>query len=92
MATLRRQPASGKLAAYAASSLVFGLALIVLGFAAWWGLFGGLFLTLWDGGVDYKILAACLLLPIMPIVIHLFAQPVRYFRNHVRSSELDVAS
>jgi hypothetical protein len=92
VATLRRQPASRGLAAYAATSLVFGLALIVLGFAAWWGLFGGLFLTLWHGGVGYKILAAYLLLPFVPIVIHLFAQPVRYFRNHARSSELAVAS
>ena len=42
------------LAAYATTSLVFGPALIVLGFAAWWGLFGGLFRTLWHGGVGTR--------------------------------------
>ena len=59
-ATLRRQRANLGLAAYAAASLVFGIALVVLGFAAWWALFGGLFRTLWEGGLGYKLLAAYL--------------------------------
>ncbi len=92
VATLRRQPASRALASYSAASLVFGLALIVLGFAAWWGLFGGLFLKFWDGGVGYKILAAYLMLPFVPIVIHLFAQPMRYFRNRMEPPQLAVGS
>lgn len=91
-AALHRQPASRRLAVYGATSLVFGVALIALGFAAWWGLFGGLFHTLWDGGPGYKILAAYLLLPFVPIVVHLFAQPVRYFRNRVAPSRLPVSS
>ena len=90
--TLRGQPASRALAAYAASSLLFGLALIALGFAAWWHLFGGLFLTLWDGGVGCKILAAYLVLPFVPIVIHLVVQPLRYFLNPARPSEFSVPS
>lgn len=91
-ATIHGQRANLKLAAYAAASLVFGVALIVFAFAAWWHLFGGLFGTLWDGGVGYKILAAYLLLPFVPIVIHLFAQPVRYFRNRASRIEFVVGS
>jgi len=89
-ATVRRQRASLGLAAYAAASLVFGVALIALGFAAWWGLFGGLFHTLWRAGPGYKILATYLLLPFVPILIHLLAQPVRYFRNRARQSSNQV--
>jgi hypothetical protein len=89
---LRGQRASLRLAAYAAASLVFGIALILLGFVAWWGLFGGLVRTLWQGGPGYKILAAYLLLPFVPIIIHLFAQPVRYLRNRATLIEPAVGS
>jgi putative peptide zinc metalloprotease protein len=81
-ATLRRRPADYRLALYAAASIVSGVGLIILGFAAWWGLFGGLFRTLWDGGIGYKALALYLLLPFIPIVVHLVAQPF-----HLRASK-----
>jgi hypothetical protein len=92
LATIHRQPSNRKLAAYAGASFIFGLALIAVEFAAWWGLFGGLFRTLWDGGVGYKTLAAYLLLPFVPIVIHLLAQPVRYFRSHASRIDLAIGS
>ena len=92
MATVRRGPASRRLAVYGAASLVFGLALIVLGFGAWWGLFGGLFHTLWRGGAWYKVLAGYLVLPFVPIIVHLFVQPLRYFRHRTESSLLPVNS
>jgi putative peptide zinc metalloprotease protein len=85
-ATLQRQPvANYRLALYAAVSIVFGVGLVLLGFAAWWGLFGGLFRTLWDGGIGYKALAFYLLLPFIPIVIHLVAQPFRHRRSSKES-------
>jgi hypothetical protein len=83
VATLRRQPASRGLVAYGLASVVFGVGLIVLGFGAWWALFGGLFHTLWDGGVFYKVLAIYLLLPFIPMVVHLVAQPMHYIRGRV---------
>ncbi len=91
-AAIRGQRANLGLAAYAAASLVFGVALIALGFAAWWALFGGLFHILWDGGLGYKVLAAYLVLPFVPIIIHLLAQPVRYVRNRATAMELAVGS
>ncbi len=55
---LHRRPYSRGLAAYAVASLVFGTAFVAIGLAAWWGLFGGLFLQLWHGGAGYKALAS----------------------------------
>ncbi len=85
--TLRRRPASRRLAVYGAVSLVFGFALLVLGFGAWWGLFGELFRTLWRGGAWYKVLACYLVLPFVPIIVHLVVQPLRYLRRRTESSQ-----
>lgn len=84
-AFVSRRTTSRGLAAYAAASIVFGLSLMVLGTAAWWGLFGGLFLTLWHGAAGYKLLAAYLALPFVPMVIQLVAQPVQFLRRRIGS-------
>ena len=89
---VRRESTHKGLAAYGAASIIFGFGLIALGFAAWWGLFGGLFHTLWRGGPGYKVLAGYLLLPFVPIVIHLLAQPIRYFRDRTKLVELSAGA
>jgi putative peptide zinc metalloprotease protein len=78
---LRRHPASQGLVAYGLTSVIFGVGLIVLGFGTWWALFGGLFRALWGGGIFYKVLALYLVLPFIPIVVHIVVQPVRYLRR-----------
>ncbi len=78
---LHRRPYSRGLAAYAVASLVFGTAFVAIGLAAWWGLFGGLFLQLWHGGAGYKALALYLILPFVPMVIHLSVQLLRFLRR-----------
>ncbi len=75
---LHRRPYSRGLAAYAVVSLVFGVAFVAIGLAAWWALFGGLFLELWHGGIGYKALAVYLILPFVPMAIHLSVQLLRF--------------
>lgn len=78
---LHRRPYSHGLAAYAVVSLVFGVAFVAIGLAAWWGLFGGLFLQLWHGGIGFKALAIYLILPFIPMFIHLSVQLLRFLRR-----------
>lgn len=70
-----------RLALYGAASLVFGVVGIAGGLAAWWGLFGRLFTRLWDGGIGYKALAIYLVLPFVPMIVHLVVQILRYLRR-----------
>jgi hypothetical protein len=85
------RPYSRGLAAYAVVSLVFGVVFVAIGLAAWWGLFGGLFLQLWHGGVGYKALAVYLILPFVPMVIHLSVQLLRFLRRQQEQPELAVS-
>jgi putative peptide zinc metalloprotease protein len=59
------------LAAYALLSWLLGLAMIASSTALWWGLFGGVNLALWHGGVAHQALAAWMLLPQLGTALHL---------------------
>jgi hypothetical protein len=78
---VHHRPYSRRLAAYAVISLVFGIVFVAIGLAAWWALFGGLFLELWRGGVGYKALAIYLILPFVPMLIHLSVQLLRFLHR-----------
>jgi putative peptide zinc metalloprotease protein len=78
---VHHRPYSRRLAAYAVISLVFGVLFVAIGLVAWWALFGGLFLELWRGGVGYKALAIYLILPFIPMFIHLSVQLLRFLRR-----------
>jgi hypothetical protein len=79
---IRRRPADRRLVAYGVASLVFGLAMFVVGWGVWWGLFGGLFHRLWAGGVGYKVLAIYLVLPYLATIVPLLLLPARVALKH----------
>jgi hypothetical protein len=72
---LRGHMDNGRLALYALASTVFGIAALGGGLLAFWQLFGGLFHTLWAGGVFYSVLAIFLILPYGVIVTELVLEP-----------------
>jgi hypothetical protein len=88
---LHRHPYNRRLAAYAALSIVFGVVFVAIGLAAWWGLFGGLFKELWNGGIGYKALAVYLILPFIPMVIHLSVQLLRFLRRQQAQPAISVS-
>lgn len=63
-----------------------------IGLAAWWGLFGGLFLQLWHGGIGYETLAIYLILPFIPMFVHLSVQLLRFLRRQQEQPAMAVSS
>jgi putative peptide zinc metalloprotease protein len=78
---LHREPTDRGLAAYAALSILFGVASLMGGIAIWWHLFGRLFHELWNGGTGYKVLAMYLILPFIALVFQIASRLVARARD-----------